>query len=215
MDTKRFLLTLFLLFLVFKIGKSRTLESRVESFYKEHYVDRYDDSAIVAQITNPVFNEVFPKSLMYKIALYPYPIVCDQIIGGEPCTAPDYASMVSRKGKNYRMPQDFNQLMLDAGHELNEETQDALAHALIVAALPSEMAEQSLLCGKGYEIDEGLRNAHYTYVIDCRVGDVGDVSVWFWPFEDQFREGLISWGNKTEYGWREFGQEFSIYPTKP
>lgn len=151
------------------------------------------------EFANPVFQQVFPDAHMYAV-----------LTNAETtASARTFTTMVSRGDKDYAMPGDYNRLMLDAGHKLNWETRDELAQALIIAALSTKDAMAPVNCNPGKEIDisEGtMPVAHFTYEIDCQVVDA-PLLIRFYPFDERFRGGVISWGPMTRSGWRQYQRD--------
>jgi hypothetical protein len=80
---------------------------------------------------------------------------------------------------------------------------------LLVAGLPSDMIGQPVICEEGKFIDEQMGRYHYEFATQCTVGEINDMQIWLRDFDSQFRDGLMSWGNITEYGWHEFNREFT------
>ncbi len=133
------------------------------------------------EIENPAFNRVFPRARMFAVR-WDRPLL----------DSDKYETMVSLGDKDYGMPIQFNRLMLDAGYELDDETLDELAQALIITALHPMRIIQPVTCEDGKEIDE-LQNGpgasiRYTYEISCYVSyNNTNIIVKFHEFDDQFQ----------------------------
>ena len=152
------------------------------------------------EFANPLFKRVFPDAHMYAIWTN----------SQTTANVRTYTTMVSRGDKDYAMPKDFNRLMLDANLKLDEKTRDELAQALIVAALSTQEAASPVVCSAGKEIDltEGVMpTVHFTYEIECQVADIPFL-IRFYPFDEQFHGGALSWGPMTGTGWRLYQRDF-------
>ncbi len=166
------------------------------------------DCIVVYMFEQLAFKQVFPDAQMYAV------------VTNRDTTADtmELVTMVSRGDKDYRMPADFNQLMYDAGYEqLTPDTRDALAHAVIISGMPTEMILQPVTCDPGREIDIEVNRYRYTYEVNCQVDyeDIGDVIVRFEAFEDFFAYGSIGWGELQENGWSTLGTGFSVLEIAP
>jgi hypothetical protein len=151
------------------------------------------------EFANPLFKRVFPDVHMYAIWTN-----SQTTANVRTCT-----TMVSQGDKDYAMPEDFNRLMLDA-NKLDKKTRDELAQALVIAALPTQEATSPVMCGAGKEIDvtEGVMpTVHFTYEIECQVADIPFL-IRFYPFDEQFHGGALSWGPMTGTGWRQYQRDF-------
>ncbi len=133
------------------------------------------------EIENPVFNRVFPRARMYAVR-WDLDLLPD--------SPRKYETMVSLGDKDYAMPYQFNQLMFDVDYELDDETLDELAHALVIAALHPLRIIQPVTCQAGKEIDEpaGIATTYrYTYEIHCHAADEDiNIVAKFEAFDDQF-----------------------------
>jgi len=162
---------------------------------------------VAYEFANPLFKEAFPQAHMFAV------------ITNADSTAdtPSYTTMVSLEGKNYQMPSGFNQLMVDAGYQLTNETRDTLAHAFIIAGMPTEMAEYPVTCMPGREINKTITSVKLVYEIECVVAyqDIGAVTVLFFPFDNLFRSVSIGWGTLHESGWRNQGFQFGSRGIEP
>jgi hypothetical protein len=121
-----------------------------------------------------------------------------------------FTTMVALGEKDYQMPSDFNQLMVDAGYQITDETRDTLAYAFIIAGMPTEMAERPVTCMPGREINKTITSVKLVYEIECVVAyqDIGAVTVLFFPFDNLFSSVSIGWGSLHESGWRNQGFQF-------
>jgi hypothetical protein len=153
------------------------------------------------EFSNPLFKEAFPQSHMYAVVTN---------LDATDQDRDEFITMVSVGERDYRMPTDFNQLMVDAGHQLTDETRDTLAYAFIIAGMPTKMAERSVTCEPGREIDKTITSVKLVYEIDCVVAyqDIGAVIVLFFPFDSLFGGVSLGWGTLHESGWRNQGFQF-------
>jgi len=190
--------------------KQEELDQRAQVLY-----DRAGAS-VKYEIANPLFKRMFPRAHMYAVR-WPTSGSSDH-----------YATMVSLGDKDYEMPYQFNQLMFDAGYELNEETRDSLAHAFIVASLL--IPEAPVTCDEGEEIYEESKtglvpplvyevHCHTVYgrVVDARTLTIeyidADIVVKFDEFTDQFRDTHVVFVDK--HGNKLFGYSFGSGWTMP
>ncbi len=152
------------------------------------------------EFANPLFKEAFPQARMYAV-----------VINRASTDGRDtFTTMVSLGEKDYQMPLAFNQLMVDAGYQITDETRDTLAHAFIIAGLPTEMAERPVTCMPGRAINKTITSVKLIYEIECVVAyqDIGAVTVLFFPFDNLFSSVSIGWGTLHESGWRNQGFQF-------
>lgn len=159
---------------------------------------------VAYEFANPLFEEVFPEAKMFA--------VITNADSTDDTTS--LTTMVSFDGQDYRMPMDFNQLMVDAGYQLTDETRDILAHAYIIAGMPTEMAAHPVTCMPGREIDRELGTSKVVYEIDCTIvyQGIGDATVTFYSLDSFFRGAFLHWGLLQENGWRESGHGMASYP---
>jgi hypothetical protein len=162
---------------------------------------------VQGEIVNPVFKRVFPGSRMLWVS----------VPSGGPLTTEgreyDSFAWVWFRGEGYTMPYSFNQLMFDAGYELNDETQTDLMHALIIVALPPQVASQPVVCDEGKDIyyKSGAMPA-IVYEIHCQAGvyeprqgegihmgvdkgyyqNIDTIVVRFEEFDDQFQHLILN-----------------------
>jgi len=180
------------------IEESKDLDAEVQKRYEgEGNVSYY---VVIAEIMDPTFNQAFPEAQLYKVKTDAPTLDDDD---------DTFTLMATYKGKNYRMPLDFNQLVFDAGYVLDEESLNILVPAFVVAGLRSDMIGQPVICEEGNFIDEQMGRFHYEFATQCAIGEINGMQIWLRDFDSQFHDGLMSWGNITEYGWHEFNREFS------
>lgn len=171
----------------------------------EHAQDLYERPHyfVVYEFANPLFKEAFPEAQMFA--------VITNADSTDDTTS--LTTMVSFDGQDYRMPLDFNQLMVDAGHQLTDETRDTLAYAYIIAGMPTEMAAHPVTCMQGREVDKILGASKFVYEIDCTImyQDIGDATAIFDPLGPYFLGAMFMWGPLQENGWRAKGVPISSY----
>ena len=170
------------------------MDRRVQETFHGNSGYRYGGELAV-----PLFARVFPHARLCVVAVVP------RSTGDQPLT---YKTLVLRGDTNYQMPDDFNQLMSDAGYDLNAQTLNDLAGALVIAALPTEMIIQPVDCDMGKAIDEtrSLGSCsdclQFVYELRCQAvqNDKEPVTVKLLRFDDRFRGGLMEWQSPSEPG---------------
>ncbi len=128
-------------------AKVEILNQRAEELFYGH--PNYYTYMFSHEFRNQLFHQAFPETHLYVI-WYDTGAVCP----ADPCPTTGNMMMASRQGVDYRMPEDFSQLLMDGNYQVTEENRDLLAHALILVTLP--ITQQSIYCGEGYEIDNDL-----------------------------------------------------------
>ncbi len=142
------------------------------------------DYTVQFEVKNPLFARMFPRAKMYAVW---------QNYHTQPQSG-KFETMVSYKNLDYIMPEQFNQLMLKAGHELTPATRDDLAYALVVSALPPPLAVEPITCQEGMEIyvEMGVFPPD-TYEIRCHATLQNyDIIVRFTDCSVQFQGGYLS-----------------------
>ncbi|MCP4535741.1 MAG: hypothetical protein GY832_01175 [Chloroflexi bacterium] len=175
--------------------KQQELDQRAQTLYGD------PDHSVEFEIKNPLFKRTFPRASMYAVK---------RVVRTLPGFS-SYETMVSYKDTDYIMPQQFNQLMFDAGHELTVQTRDDLAHAFIIAALPTPMAAMPITCDDGVEINEDMGIfSPYIYKVHCHAEPENlDFIVKFSDLSIQFRSGYMT--ATDESGKEIFGHNFSAH----
>jgi hypothetical protein len=152
----------------------------------------WPDAHVEGEIENPLFKRAFPQAHMYLIAVW-VPEMNRSV----------HMTLVAMGDRFYNMPDQFNQLMFDAGYKLTDQNLDLLASALAFAALPGEIAMQPVTCDPGRKIDETENPSsdtfiHYVYEMNCHfIGGGSSFGVKFREFrDDQFScvEGTVEHG---------------------
>ncbi|MBN2004436.1 MAG: hypothetical protein JXA21_13860 [Anaerolineae bacterium] len=137
------------------------LESRAQSLYDG------STCTVLKEITNPLFTSAFPRAHLYEVGIR---FQCEESMLGIRCVN----KMASFEGKEYRMPEQFNELMYDAGYKLTNENFDKLTHALIAVSVPTGVAMRSITCEKSQPTKELISPyndppTYYIYVSHCQL----------------------------------------------
>lgn len=137
------------------------LQTRVQTLYE------CSDCLVFYEIVNPLFMQAFPQARLYEVGIR---YECTEFRENERCMN----RMVSFKNKDYQMPDQFNELMHEAGYELTDKNFDRFAYALVVVSVPTGVAMQPISC-ESKEIweptnsSESIPTEYYTYEIHCQL----------------------------------------------
>ncbi|MBN2004437.1 MAG: hypothetical protein JXA21_13865 [Anaerolineae bacterium] len=159
------------------------LQTRVQTLYE------CSDCGVFYEMVNPLFTQAFPQAQLYEVGIR---YQCTEFREEKRCMN----RMASLKGKDYRLPDQFNELMHDADYKLTDKNFDRLAYALIVVSVPTGVAMQPIIC-ESKDIQEPVNPDNpvrwFTHEIRCRASYSNlDIVVKFPEIEGQFTSWELS-----------------------